>query len=61
MTNRAQLPDTQPYLKSDMIDHKRTLVLSPSLKGPYNWSQNRASEWLQLFHGAEEEHEKELP
>jgi len=35
-------------------------VLSPSLKGPNNWSQYR-EKWLQLFHGAQEEHEKEWP
>jgi len=29
-----------------------------SLKGPYNWSQNR-EKWRLLFHGAEEKYGKE--
>jgi len=48
-------------IKSDMkLGPKCTSVLSPSLKGPYNWSQNRGK-WWSLFHGAVEEHEKECP
>jgi len=37
--------------------HLQNAVLSPSLEGPYNWSQNREKWWC-LFHGAEEDHEK---
>jgi len=34
--------------------------MSPGMKRLYNLSQSRPK-WLQLFHGAEVEHEKEWP